>query len=254
MSFGIYCIKNKVNDKYYIGSTITSFKQRWSTHKNKLNQNTHANEYLQHSWNKYGEDNFEFNIVEECDDKSDVLELEQLYLDFTNCTDREYGYNMALFSTSPNKGRKEPEEVTMKRVAARRNSLSSVNTSGYNGVRLNRGRWNAATTINQKHIHLGMADSAEEAHKMYEECKNKSLDEIMEWKKQYTKQRKSKTLSKYHGITYVKSRNSPKKWYSVIVVDKVTVFQKYFLTELEAAIAYNNFIITNKLNKKLNEL
>lgn len=177
MSFGIYCIKNKVNDKYYIGSTSTSFKQRWSTHKNKLNQNTHANEYLQRSWNKYGVDNFEFSIVEECDDKSDVLELE-----------------------------------------------------------------------------LGMADSAEEAHKMYEECKNKSFDEVIEWKKQYTKQRKSKTLSKYHGITYVKSRNSPKKWYSVIVVDKVTVFQKYFLTELEAAIAYNNFIITNKLNKKLNEL
>ena len=56
--FGIYKITCKVNNKIYIGSTEVCFKQRFKKHKQRLRNNYHENDYLQKSWNKYGEDNF----------------------------------------------------------------------------------------------------------------------------------------------------------------------------------------------------
>ena len=55
----IYCIYNKVNGKKYIGST-RNFKKRSETHLYRLRHGLHCNRYLQRSFNKYKEDNFEF--------------------------------------------------------------------------------------------------------------------------------------------------------------------------------------------------
>ena len=76
--FGIYKITCKVNNKIYIGSTEVCFKQRFKKHKQRLRNNYHENDYLQKSWNKYGEDNFVFEILEEISDKSKVKEKEQI--------------------------------------------------------------------------------------------------------------------------------------------------------------------------------
>ena len=78
---GVYSIVNKLNNKQYIGSTSESFRKRWNLHKYHLRNNKHKNSHLQYSWNKYGEENFEFIILEKCDDKNKVLEIEQLYID-----------------------------------------------------------------------------------------------------------------------------------------------------------------------------
>jgi group I intron endonuclease len=61
---GIYKIKNLINGKTYIGSTISKFNSRWNCHKSTLRRNVHKNRYLQSSWNKYGENHFKFEIVE----------------------------------------------------------------------------------------------------------------------------------------------------------------------------------------------
>lgn len=75
----IYKILNKVNNKFYIGST-NNYKNRWSAHKWKLNNNKHENKHLQGAWNIYGKENFDFSIVEKCEE--DVkFEREQWYLD-----------------------------------------------------------------------------------------------------------------------------------------------------------------------------
>jgi group I intron endonuclease len=39
---------------------------RWSVHKGRLIRNKHHSSYLQRAWNKYGEDAFEFSIIELC--------------------------------------------------------------------------------------------------------------------------------------------------------------------------------------------
>lgn len=62
--YGIYKIINLKTGKVYIGQTKENFKRRFWFHRWKLRQGSHDNNYLQKSWNKYGEENFAFDIVE----------------------------------------------------------------------------------------------------------------------------------------------------------------------------------------------
>lgn len=75
---GIYKIENKINGKCYYGSSKNIIK-RWKKHKYQLNSGVHINCILQKAWYKYGESNFTFYVVEECD-FSVLLEVEQKYL------------------------------------------------------------------------------------------------------------------------------------------------------------------------------
>jgi len=79
---GIYRIENIINNKFYIGSTAC-FNKRFSSHKYLLKNNKHPNKILQNSWNKYGEHNFKFEILEEIRnlDGNILLEKEQYYSD-----------------------------------------------------------------------------------------------------------------------------------------------------------------------------
>lgn len=79
---GIYKIVNKVNGKYYVGSSKNVF-ERWERgHRFLLAKGSHYNEYLQNAWNKYGEKNFYLSHIEfVTPSKSCLLETEQKYLD-----------------------------------------------------------------------------------------------------------------------------------------------------------------------------
>lgn len=59
----IYTIANKITGTTYVGQT-ENVRIRWATHRRCLrrNQNT-RNSYLQRAWNKYGENNFIFEVV-----------------------------------------------------------------------------------------------------------------------------------------------------------------------------------------------
>ena len=78
--YGIYSITNKITGTKYIGQTKNSFEARWKQHKKKLRANNHDNEYLQRSWNKYGEEAFEFKIVHICDELDILSDLEIYYI------------------------------------------------------------------------------------------------------------------------------------------------------------------------------
>jgi len=78
----IYCILNKISLKRYIGST-SNFTKRKNTHLRELRDNTHHSTILQSSWNKYGEENFEFLILEKIDQKEDLILREQWWIDNT---------------------------------------------------------------------------------------------------------------------------------------------------------------------------
>jgi group I intron endonuclease len=80
MTSGIYKIVNKINGKYYVGST-TNFNKRKSDHIKRLNGGYHINKHLQSSWNKYGKDNFEFVLVEFIEPITEkLLSVENKYL------------------------------------------------------------------------------------------------------------------------------------------------------------------------------
>lgn len=48
----VYKIYNKINGKFYIGSSI-DLGERWKSHIDELNRNVHDNFHLQNAWNKY---------------------------------------------------------------------------------------------------------------------------------------------------------------------------------------------------------
>ena len=88
---GVYKITNLVNGKIYVGSS-KDIGQRWNQHKEYLNKNIHGNTHLQRAWDKYGENNFKFEIIEECEPVV-RFEREQFYLNTLNPFD-ENGYNI----------------------------------------------------------------------------------------------------------------------------------------------------------------
>ena len=89
---GIYCILNLSNGKKYIGLS-RNIHRRWLEHRSELNRNEHINPHLQSAWNYYGEDNFEFFILELCDKRS-LAEREKYYIKEYHTLSREDGYNL----------------------------------------------------------------------------------------------------------------------------------------------------------------
>jgi group I intron endonuclease len=94
LRFGIYLIRNIINNKKYIGSTgsTVGFYRRWAIHKSELRGGYHRNKHLQYSWNKYGEQNFEFSILEECSENMLVIR-EQAWIDYYDSMNPLKDYN-----------------------------------------------------------------------------------------------------------------------------------------------------------------
>lgn len=90
---GIYIISNKINKKCYVGQSI-DIDRRFKSHINGLNGKYGHNPHFQNAWNKYGEDNFEFDILEEVEDTNILDEREIYYISLYNSFDQDYGYNM----------------------------------------------------------------------------------------------------------------------------------------------------------------
>lgn len=99
MKSGVYKITCLSNDKIYIGSS-KHILGRIEAHKIHLRKNKHRNPHLQNAWDKYGEENFTFEILEECDIEN-LLEREQYWMDYTLCYNRENGFNNCIKSDSP---------------------------------------------------------------------------------------------------------------------------------------------------------
>ena len=64
---GVYVIKCKVNDRFYIGVS-KNIKARWNEHRSDLKNNKHHSVKLQRSYNKYGIDAFEYLVIYETSD------------------------------------------------------------------------------------------------------------------------------------------------------------------------------------------
>jgi len=86
----IYIIKNINNNKVYIGSSMQGLLKRKRCHITNLNKNKHHSIKLQNAWNKYGENNFIFEVIEICT-KEDILVKEQYWIN--NYNSYTNGYN-----------------------------------------------------------------------------------------------------------------------------------------------------------------
>jgi len=98
MTCGIYYIENTKNNKVYIGSSIHC-EYRFKQHKKELNHQYHANDHLQKSFKKYGIENFEFNILEECPENL-LIKNEDKWMNEFKSLDAKFGFNKQNASRS----------------------------------------------------------------------------------------------------------------------------------------------------------
>lgn len=126
---GIYGIFNTVNGKVLVGSSIHLVK-RFYEHKAVARMGIHKNPHFQQAWKKYGEDAFEFRILEECQPEM-LLVREDAWINYHQSLERGSGYNLrgafrAFFSeetrermSAAHKGYKNSEESRRKMSASR---------------------------------------------------------------------------------------------------------------------------------------
>ena len=88
---GIYKITNLINGKCYIGKS-EDIEFRKKVHFRELNEGNHHSAYLQEDFNKYGKENFSFEIIEVINDENLLLLAERFMIDKFDSF--KSGYNM----------------------------------------------------------------------------------------------------------------------------------------------------------------
>ena len=105
---GIYAIRNLQNGKMYIGQSINIY-GRWKEHLKNLRDNSHYAKYLQHSFNKYGENGFIYGVIEYCS-KEELNEREYYWINYYNTFNE--GYNQTI--PNPKTGKRSYTEEQLK--------------------------------------------------------------------------------------------------------------------------------------------
>jgi len=85
--------------KIYIGSAV-NLRQRWLHHRHKLRRGDHHNTHLQNAWNKSGEADYTFSVLEKVA-VTVLLHAKQKWIDTTLCTERSVGFNIFDTAGSP---------------------------------------------------------------------------------------------------------------------------------------------------------
>lgn len=115
MQSGIYTIRNKVDNKIYVGASI-NIDKRLGEYKRELKGNYHKNKKLQRAYNQHGKEHFEFELLEECEERF-LMSQENYWCNMFSSHDRKFGYN--LDPTSPYKNHRLSAETKDKISAIR---------------------------------------------------------------------------------------------------------------------------------------
>jgi len=121
---GIYTIMSIIDNKYYIGRSYNCY-ERFSKHKCLLRKGIHNNDHLQSAWDKYGELNFKFDILDE--NEIEILpSLENWWCNLLNTHNKKFGYN--IDPTSPYGKIKNSKETREKIRISNTGSKCSIET------------------------------------------------------------------------------------------------------------------------------
>lgn len=160
---GIYKIKNTINHKLYIGSAV-NIHTRWNRHKHNLRKGNHHSIKLQRAWDKYGENNFIFEIMLICN-RNDLQFYEQSALDVMNSYNA--GYNSNPFART-SLGAKHTEETKKKLSEIAKKRKYSLETRAKISIALRRREIKPETVEKLRLINSGKIVSEETRRKIAE--------------------------------------------------------------------------------------
>ncbi len=205
---GIYKITNKNNGKSYFGSS-KNIEKRWLTHKNQLKNGIHHNIHLQRVWDKYGDDVFSFEVVEECGIDI-LLETEQKYLDFNP------EYNIGLTSSGGDNLSKNPNRLEIinkitKTVKDRYNSMTDDEKKHKHSHPMEQNpNWKGGVS----YVYCECGKRIGYGHTHCNKCRPRSENNNPFFGKQHSEETKNKLREKRLG-TYNGNQNIP------IVIDNI---------------------------------
>lgn len=90
---GIYAILQKGTSRHYVGSSL-DVSARWSAHRHMLRKGAHHSPHLQRAWDRYGQDAFEFVLLEKVDDPALLVERESWWIAEKGAADPKAGFNV----------------------------------------------------------------------------------------------------------------------------------------------------------------
>lgn len=105
---------------------------RWYNHTYELDHNTHPNKHLQNAWNKYGKDNFKFEIIITCSESDNLNDIEKKYITLFNSNNQLKGYNL----TSGGEGYKLNEEIKNKISISKRGQKSDLSFADVRKIKM----------------------------------------------------------------------------------------------------------------------
>ena len=121
MKFNYYQIVNKINGKKYIGITDREPLTRFAEHKRALRNHKHVNYKLQKDWIDYGEENFDFELIES-------LECENIEIGYNHEAELISSSENILYNLAPG-GQINPmysEEVKEKMVKTKQDAVPNI--------------------------------------------------------------------------------------------------------------------------------
>lgn len=238
--FLIYKVINNINNKIYVGFTGQQLKRRINQHKYRAKKLENLPFY--NAINKYGFHNFEFIIIDKARIEKQIKLKEIKYIKLYNSR-APNGYNatnggdgiVGNFTKGLKIKRNDGKLYKSLAAAARDNNCNyvsirqvllgnSLTVNGYSFVDVD-GKYDKIRKLRRKIV-----------NKYKKELKIKGQLRKKEILKRYKKRMAHKT-SKYKGVSYCRNRKLSYK--ASIEKYGKTYFLGYFITEKEAALAYN---------------
>lgn len=234
----IYCIENLINGKRYVGQSEDSMKRMNQKHKNCR--------VLEYAINRYGTEGFNRYIVEECAIE-DLDEREIFWIKELHSHVSEWGYNLSWGGESTMRGLHHSEESKKKIGENHPDNSGDKNPMWNREVSIETREKISEALSGENHYNFGK-------HRSEETCRKIAIGREGKYEMENNpvfNTKRENASSRFFGV----HKNETKGyvyWRATLRYGKIFYRIGNYKNEIDAAKAYDKFIVENNFKNKLN--